>query len=133
MPGERLLLLAQSPGDLPPLSALLQDATVRAADIAFDRRRRRLVLLLNRYRHESGGGSRVRAALRLETVLAVQRRRWPAEPGAVLVLLALRVEDDRIDLRFGGDIALKARVEVTDIVLEDLAAPWPTERRPRHD
>jgi hypothetical protein len=42
MKDERLTLLAQSAADLPALLALLQDATVRVADVGFDRRGKRL-------------------------------------------------------------------------------------------
>jgi len=133
MHDDRLTLLGQGPEDLPAISALLQDATLRAVDLGYDRRARRLALLVNRYRWEAGGRSRVRAALRIETVLAVQRLHWPATPDAVLDLLSLTRHDDFLVLTFAGGAALRARVEVVDVVLEDIAAPWPTAREPRHD
>ncbi|MEY2882302.1 MAG: hypothetical protein RL490_26 [Pseudomonadota bacterium] len=133
MRDERLTLLGQSPDDLPAISALLQDAALRAPDVGYDRRARRLALIVNRYRWEAGGGSRVRCALRFETVLAVQRLAWPRDADAVLDLLALTQEDDQLRLDFAGGAALRARVEVVEVVLEDLAAPWATERRPIHE
>lgn len=132
-PDDRLTLLGQSPDDLPLLAAVLQDAILRAPDIAYDRRRRRLVLLVNRYRHEAGGGSRVRSALRLESVTAVQRRHWPTAPEAMLVLLGLSADGDWLQLVFAGGIALRARAEVIDIVVEDLGPPWATSLTPHHD
>ena len=133
MKDERLTLLAQSAADLPALSALVQDATVRVADVGYDRRGKRLALLINRYRWEAKTPSRVRSALRLETVSAVQRQGWPTDPEAVLPLLALRQDGDLVLLSFGGGAALRAQVEVLEIVLEDLAAPWPTARMPLHE
>jgi hypothetical protein len=133
MKDERLTLLAQSAADLPALSALSQDATLRVADVGFDALGRRLALLINRYRWEAGVPSRVRCALRIETVSGVQRQGWPQEPDAVLPLLALRKDGDFILLRFGGGAALRARIEVIEIVLEDLAAPWATARVPVHE
>lgn len=133
MKDERLTLLAQSAADLPALSALVQDATLRVADVGFDRRGKRLALLLNRYRWEAKTPSRVRCALRLETVSAVQRQGWPSDPEAVLPLLAVRQEGDFVVLSFGGGAALRAEVEVLEIVLEDLAAPWATARVPVHE
>lgn len=130
---ERLTLIGQTIDDLPAISALLQDATLRAPDIAYNVRARRLVMLVNRYRHESQTPSRVRSALRIETVGAVQRQRWPANDDAVLSLLALTWQDDWLQLAFSGHASLRARIEVIEIVLEDLAAPWPTTRIPRHD
>lgn len=126
-------LIGQDESDLPALSALLQDATLRTVDLAFDPRGRRLVALVNRYRREAGGGSRVRAALRIETVAAVQRQGWPQDRDAVLALLSLTRDGDWLVLTFAGAAAIRARVEVMEIVLEDLAEPWPTTREPRHD
>jgi Protein of unknown function (DUF2948) len=131
MDDERLTLLGQSPEDLPAISALLQDATLRAQDIAYDARSRRLVLLVNRYRRESATPSRVRAALRLETVEAVQRQHWPAAD-TVLALLSLTHQDGWLHLTFAGNTALRARAEVIEIILEDLSAPWPTRHQPNH-
>jgi hypothetical protein len=132
MHDERLTLLGQTPEDLPAISALLQDATLRTQDIAYEKRSRRLVLLLNRYRHESRTPSRVRSALRLETVETVQRQGWP--PGeTVLALLSLTATEGWLVLTFAGNTALRARTEVIEVVLEDLAAPWQTTREPRHD
>jgi hypothetical protein len=132
MKDERLTLLAQSAADLPAFSALLQDATLRLADIAYDRRRRRLVLIVNRFRHEATTPSRVRAALRVETVTGVKRRGWPAGDDAVLPLLALALDGEALRFDFGGGAALRVEIEVPELLLEDLSAPWLTERRPDH-
>ncbi len=56
----RLLLLAQEADEVQMISALVQDAIVHPAEIAYDRRARRLVLLLDRYRWEAGDRTRVR-------------------------------------------------------------------------
>ncbi len=132
MKDERLTLLGQGPEDLPAMSALLQDATLRAPDIAWDQRARRLALLVNRYRWEAGGGSRVRCALRIETVEAVQRQKWPADPEVVLNLLSLAQDGDYLVLTFAAGAAIRAKVEVVEVVLEDIAAPWATGRMPQH-
>jgi hypothetical protein len=132
MHDERLTLIGQSAEDLPAMSALLQDATLRVVDVGYDRKARRLVLMLNRYRWESATRSRVRAALRLETVAAVQRQAWPAGDDAVLDLLSLGHDGDWLVLIFAAGAALRARVEVIEVVLEDLSAPWETGREPSH-
>ncbi|WP_310496070.1 DUF2948 family protein [Sandarakinorhabdus sp.] len=130
---EQLALLAASGDDLPPLSALLQDATLRLADIAYDRRARRLVCLVNRYRREAPGQSRIRCVLRLETVAAVQRHSWPSDPEAVVNILSLAQDGDWLVLTFGGGAALRARAEVVDVLLEDVGEAWNTARVPQHD
>jgi hypothetical protein len=132
MDDDRLTLVGQTAGDLPTLSALLQDATLRAADIGFDRKARRLVILVNRFRWEAATRSRVRTALRLETVTAVQRQNWPIAPDAVLDLLSLSQDGDWLVLTFAAGTALRARAEVIEVVLEDLSAPWETGREPQH-
>ena len=130
---ERLALLGQEPGDIETFSALLQDATLRLADVGYDRKARRLALLINRYRREAAAPSRIRCALRVETVDAVQRAGWPNDPEAVTVILSLRQNGDWLVITCGGDIAIRARVEVFDLVLEDMGEAWGTTRVPQHD
>ena len=135
---ERLLLLAQEPGEVPLVSALVQDAIVRPSDVAWDRRRRRLVLLVDRYRWEANDRTRVRAALRIEGALRVQRRGWTDfdahDPGiTVLALLAFLVEDNLLTIAFASGATLRVEIECVDLVLEDISAPWPTRHEPRHD
>lgn len=129
---EPLRLLAQEDADVPALSALVQSAAVRADEIAWDRKSRRLVLMLARYRWEAGDQTRVRSALRIECVTALQRKDWPAGE-AVLELLAVTTEDDALVLAFAGGATLRALVECPDLVLEDLTASWPALREPVHE
>jgi hypothetical protein len=132
MQDERLTLLGQSAEDLPAISALLQDATLRGVDVGYDRKARRLALLVNRYRWESATRSRVRCALRLETVTAVQRQGWPTGGDAVLNLLSLTQDGEWLVLTFAAGAALRVQAEVIEVVLEDLSAPWETGREPQH-
>lgn len=129
---ERLLLLAEEPGELPTLSALVQDMIVKADEVAFDRRGRRLALLGNRFRHEAAAATRVRCLLRVGSVLRAARRAWPADPDAVLPLLAIVAEDDAITLSFGGGAAIRLVTECVDVALEDVSGPWQASRRPDH-
>lgn len=134
---ERLALLGREPGDIETFSALLQDATLRLADAGFDRKARRVALLVNRYRREAEaealGPSRIRSALRIETVDAVQRSGWPADPEAVTAILSLAQDGDWLVITCAGAIAIRARFEVIDLVLEDMGEAWATMRVPRHD
>ncbi len=133
---DRLLLLAQEPGEVSLLSALTQSAVLRAAEVAYDRRARRLVLLLRRYRWEAGDRTRVESALRFESVTAVQRKSWPADAGeaeTVLELLAFSFADGVFTASFGGGAALRIAVEVVDLVLEDMSGPWRASREPAYE
>ncbi|MEO1318247.1 MAG: DUF2948 family protein, partial [Pseudomonadota bacterium] len=66
-----LRLRAESAEDLQIISSLVQDAVARASDVAWMRRKRRLVLLINRFRWEDAEAAeregrpfeRVRSAL----------------------------------------------------------------------
>ena len=130
---QRLTLLAADFSDLPPLSALVQDAIVRAGDVVWDRRSRRLVLIASRYRWEIGDKTRVRAALRVESVIMVQQIGWPRDADAILDLLAIARVEDTIVLTFAGATSLRAEVECVDLVLEDLSSGWDVRHIPRHD
>jgi hypothetical protein len=129
----RLTLLAQDAGDLPPLSALVQDALLLPADLAYDRKARRLVLLLNRFRWEAKTASRCQSALRVETVLALQQKHWPVSPETPLNLLSLEWAEPSLTLIFSEGISLRTQCEAVDLVLEDVSEPWPTARTPGHE
>lgn len=130
---ERLRLLAADEQDLETISALMQDAAVKAADIAFDPRARRLVIIANRYRWEARESSRSRTALRLDSLTGVKRRGWPAGGDAVLDLLSLRWTRGAIEIDFAGGAGLRAEAECIDVELHDISGPWGTARTPRHD
>jgi hypothetical protein len=129
-----LYLLAQSLEDVPALSALVQDAAVRRAEIHYDRKARRLVLLMARYCWEQARPLRVRAALRFEHVVALQQRGFAAlAADATLDLLSVTGTDRVVQLSFAAGPTLRLQVESLDIVLEDFGEPWPALRQPSHD
>ncbi len=136
------MLRAETGDDLPILSACVQDMAVKAADIAWQPRARRLTLMGNRFRWEDAarvgprrGGdlTRVRSLLRFDFVDAVRRRDWPANPDTVLALLAVTFEDDGLILSFGGGAALHLVQEVLDVTLEDVSGAWGASALPDHD
>lgn len=129
---ELLRLRAETPEDLPALSALVQDMTVLANDIAFNARRRQLSLIGNRYRWEAKSPTRVRSVLRVDCVEALQHRAMPSSPRTVLALLALILEEDALTLTFANGPSLRARIETLDVTLDDLAGPWGAKATPDH-
>jgi hypothetical protein len=134
----RLLLRAEDGEDLKILSACVQDMAVKALDVGWQPRARRLVLVGNRFRWEAGAAAtRVRAALRFEAVTRVERREWPEEAHAVLPLLAVTQERGEGEgvvllLAFGGGTALRLHGEVIDVTLEDLSGAWGALATPDH-
>jgi hypothetical protein len=151
-PADRpLRLRAESAEDLAVISALLQDAVGRTGEIAWARERRRLVLMLNRFRWEDRERAaragrppeRVRAALVIEGVERVRARGLaPEDPETVVALLSVgfRTAEDPEDpagivtLAFSGDGDLAVHVEALEVRLEDVTRPWvaPSRRTPAH-
>ncbi|MDQ2067232.1 DUF2948 family protein [Xinfangfangia sp. CPCC 101601] len=143
-----LRLLAQEAGDLPVLSALLQDAVLTGADVTYDRRRRRFVALLNRFRWEdreeaardSRPFERVRSVLTVEDVLSAQVMGIaPGQKDEVLSILSLTWEPQeegsgRLTLTFAGDGALALQLEALELRLDDVTRPYlaPSGRQPDH-
>lgn len=134
-----LQLLAQDQDDLAVVSAALQDAVAKVGDIVFEAKARRLTIAFNRFRWEAGARQRVRSALQLGGVLALQARKIRRERrDGVLELLAIGFEPGEapggvLTLSFAGGGDLRAEVECLDAVLADLSEPWPTPRLPAHE
>jgi hypothetical protein len=136
-PDAPLRLLAQDPGDIPALSALIQDAVFTGADITYLAKRRRLALLLNRFRWEDHAAAlssgrpyeRVKSLLIIDNITALRRAGFdPADKSAVQALLALTFtpRDDlggTLTATLGGGGAIAMDVETIDITLRDVTRP----------
>lgn len=139
-----LALRALDADDLKVLSSLTQDAIFPAAEMAWDRRRRRFAVLLNRFRWEDGSAQgvpeRVQSVLAVEDAMAVASQGIDrADPDLILSLLALDWtpgEDGtgRITLVLAGDGAIAVDVETLEVTLKDVTRPYaaPSGKAPRH-
>ncbi|MGF1554233.1 MAG: DUF2948 family protein [Paracoccaceae bacterium] len=146
-----LRLRAESADDLAVLSARCQDAVGRVADVKWLPTKRRLVILVNRFRWEDAEAARaagrsferVRAALSVETARRVRARGVDrGDTEAVLSILALAYAPDAADPDRGGTLTLacaggvefEAAVECLDVSLADLTRPWSAQAgAPRHE
>ncbi len=144
-----LHLVAQDPEDLKVISTLVQDAVLPATELAFDPRRRRFALLLNRFRWEDRveaeragrAYERVRSVLVVEDVRKVQTMGFDrAEKDLVLSLLSMAFDagedgTGRLTLTLAGDGAIALEVETLDLRLEDVTRPYraPSGKAPRHE
>ena len=144
-----LHLVAQDGEDLKVISTLVQDAVLPVTELAFDARRRRFALLLNRFRWgdrteaERVGRAyeRVRSILVVEDVRKVQTMGFDrADMDLVLSLLSMDFaagEDGtgRLTLTLAGDGAIALDVETLDLRLEDVTRPYraPSGKLPKHD
>lgn len=142
----RLVLGAVDQEDLEVISAHAQDALVPAGHMAWDRRRGRFALLLNRFVWERkparGRGLRVQAGLHFDGVLGVRTRNLRRQSRDTLLnLLSISFEpasQDRDDprgavvLTFSDDVAVRLEVECLDAHLRDIGEPWRARARPTH-
>ncbi|MDO5642565.1 MAG: DUF2948 family protein [Paracoccus sp. (in: a-proteobacteria)] len=144
-----LALRAEAADEIAVLSALVQDAVLTGADLHFDRKRRQLSLLINRFRWEDAEAARredraferVRALLVISDIVGLHSdgiRRDGADE--VLSLLALIWQPGadgtgRLLLEFAGDGTIAADVECISLDLRDVTRPHLANsgHMPRHD
>jgi hypothetical protein len=143
-----LRVIARAPDDLVTLSALLQDAVFPITEMAYDRKRRRFALLVNRFRWEdrpaaeaeARGYERVRSLVVVEDVLSVQTSGIDrSEDQTILSLLSLSFQagadtTGRLTLTLAGDGAIALEVEALDMRIEDVSRPYlaPSRKMPDH-
>ena len=143
-----LKLIAMDDEDLQVISAHLQDAVLKVADIAYLPQERRFAALLNRFNWSTALGqpssdtplTRHRSAIRIERITAA--RTQGIDLGAkdqVLSLMAVQFEQLRDDdpaghitLIFAAGGAIRLDVECIEVELRDLGGAWATNSRPTH-
>jgi len=145
---EPLKLIALDDEDLAILSAHLQDAVVRVADMAYLPREKRFAAVLNRFdwlgavsRKAGTELVRRRSGLRFERVLRARLQAIDLKQGdTVLSLLAVSARHASPDepagsirLDFAGGAAIELDVECVEAELKDLGAAWRTRARPNHE
>ena len=138
-----LKLVALDGDDIEVVSAHLQDAVIKTADVHWRPAENRVVVGLNRFDWEAASGQtpeyrRRRAALRFERVRACKCRNVDAEgKDQVLNLLAVSFSESDppggvVTLTFSGGAALRLEVECLEVELADLGPAWVTEACPAH-
>ena len=138
---EPVKFVALDRDDLEVVSAHLQDATVKVADVVWRPQEKRLVVGLNRFDWLAADGTRpelrrCRSALRFDRVTCCKCRNVdPAGKNAVLNLLAVEFSEDdapggAVTLFFSGGGMLRLEVECLEVELADLGPAWPTDYTP---
>ncbi len=138
-------LIALDAPDVPVISAHLQDAVVRIADMAFSARDKRFALMCNRFHRDGsdakkGAGERRRAAFRIESVRSVQSQGFDlGSKAAVLSILAVLFTADpaaapagTLTLVCAGNAAVRLSVDCVEMALEDLGPAWEAGHKPMH-
>lgn len=129
--------------DLEVVSAHVQDAVVKVADVLWRPQEKRLVVALNRFDWEGAQSAppafrRRRSALRFERVLSCKCKHVnQAGKDAVLNLLAVEFAETEapsgvVTLIFSGGAALRLEVECLEAELADLGPAWTTAACPIH-
>lgn len=138
-----LKLIALDREDIEVVSAHLQDAVVKVADVHWRPAENRLVVAVCRFDWVSANGThpqyrRRLAALRFERVLTCKCRNvTPHDKNKVLNLLAVEFSETDtpagvITLVFSGGAALRLEVECLEAELADLGPTWTATKCPDH-
>lgn len=141
---DALKLVALDEDDLKIVSAHVQDAVMKVADLEFAPKGRHFTVAMNRFAWEKAGGvfsrrnERHRAVLNFDRVLSVRSTGIDMkEPENVLSLLAVQfVPGDppagSIDLIFAGNATVRLEVECIEARLADVGGAWTAAARPTH-
>ncbi len=135
-----LNLRALDTEDLNVISAQMQDALVRVADIRFDQRQRKFAFVANRFAWDvEQGNERHRTGLHFDHVLSASRKGFTQSArDVILSLLAITYKETdtpagEVTLHFSAGHRILLKVEYLDCTLRDLGGAWATEHKPRHD
>ncbi|MCP8940814.1 DUF2948 family protein [Alsobacter sp. SYSU M60028] len=138
---DTLKLAALDRDDLAVVSAHLQDAVLKVADMAWLPREKRFAFVANRFDWESaasGANRRRRTGVRFDRVKRAQFSRLrPDDKEAVLNLLAVTFEETDppsgfVTLVFSGGAAVRLELECLECEMRDLGPVWETASQPRH-
>lgn len=131
-------LAAETAEDLAVVSALVQDAVAAVGDVAWTPKRRRLTLLLRRFRWEDARAAerqgrpfeRVQSILTVSDALKVRSSGVdPADRDTAVSLLAIGFEPGEdgagvVRLVLAGDGEIAVDVECLDVTLLDVSQPY---------
>jgi hypothetical protein len=141
-----LKLIALDSDDLQVLSAHMQDAVFRVADMTYVKAERRFAAVGNRFDWTSVGADaaaqsdvlRRRTGLRLERVQKAEVSNLNlTSKDTVLSLLAIEFQPSDapagiVTLHFSGGAAIRLTVDYVEAEMKDLGAVWATSRVPTH-
>jgi hypothetical protein len=137
-----LKLIALDADDLSVMSAHMQDAAAKVADMAFLPAEKRFAMLVDRFdwlTATAGEPQRRRAGDHFERVLKARVRGFElADKAKTLNLLAVEFNEASppagdVTLYFSGDAAIQLEVECLEAAISDLGPAWPASESPRHD
>ena len=136
--GKRLSLTAMTNEDLVILSTLSQDAIIKTSNMTWARRKRRFIILMNRFCWELNDFSnlknedykRVNCIMSFDTVLSVKSKGIEqSKADIILSLLMIKNHDSKhgersIELVFSGGGNITLEVECVEVILKDVSDPF---------
>lgn len=137
-----LHLTAFDADDLQAISANLQDAVIRRADMAWQPQRRQFAMVANRFAWDAlPHTQRRRSGVHFNYVTRVRQNMPESLPrDGVLSLLSVAFEPAAGDgisgtvmLAFSGGHRVALDVECLDVQLDDLGPAWAARNEPHHD
>lgn len=133
-------LAAEDSDDLTIISAQMQDALVRAADMRYLPKQHQFVLAANRFAWDAQPmNERRRSGLAIKGVLAAQRIGFETvEPDTLLSLLSIIFHpegelDGHVLLTFSDGPLIRLKVECLDVQMGDMGDGWPSQSAPQHE
>lgn len=150
--GKPVRVAVETAEDVPVAASLLQDAVAVTGEISWMPKRRRLAIVVNRFRWEDREAAeaegrafeRVRAALVIDSAIAVRARGVdPKDKDQIVSVLSVSFEPDgegedavggTLILTLAGDGEIAVDVECLDARIMDMSKPWaaPSGRAPDH-
>lgn len=145
-----LKLKAEDLEDLTIISAYLQDAVTIMADMVYQQKARRFVVMLNRFLWERDCADaaataegemdccRIRTGLHFNDVLKVSSHNistaLKTHPLELLSIEAYRLETGtyNVDFIFAGDGVIRLECEVISAYMKDIGEPWRAKCHPKH-
>ncbi len=139
-----LKLIGKNLEDIKVISAYLQDSIVKLKNIAFLKKNRIFVMILNRFMWEDvekgvfRQNKRVRCALKFEEVTKVQSKninqKNKNKPLEYLAIKSSLISDNifKIKIFFSGGGIITIISEVIEVTMSDLGKPWNVKYFPAH-
>ena len=139
-----LKLISKNQEDIKVISAYLQDSIVKVKNMAFLKKNRIFVMILNRFMWEDvekgffRKNKRIKSAVRFEEVIKVKSQNVNQKnKNKSLELLAIKStknidENYNIKIFFSGGSLITMIAENIDVILNDFGETWNTKHTPVH-
>ena len=139
-----LRLVGKNKEDLKVISAYLQDSIVTLKNLAFLKKNRIFVMIVNRFMWEDvekgvfRKNKRIKCAVKFDEVIKVGSKNINQNnKNKILECLAIKcnlLSDDTYDIKifFSGGSVITIISETIDIILDDFGEPWNVKHVPSH-